>query len=424
MIGQLKRLFVRNKIAKETAWAILAKGVTFVLIYTLDVFLPRYLGPELYGEWAFFFSILTILVFASHLGINTATRKFVAQHLGTPDLRAVLRASFKLRITASLLFAAVLWFSYEPLARVMDRAALATLLQAAVPLIFLMGLIEYIRNIFMGLHRIRYNFMLNCFDYGLRLALAIAFLLFSKELVAVVHAFTTAGIITVAAGLWMLYTAFYHKLPPSNRPFTREIFLYSLPMLVLGIGFIILTELDNVMIGLILKDDGQVALYAVAQRIVVKLPQFNLAIAMGTLPLFARMTHENRHELRRLLYRLLKLNTLLFGGVCLGILATSWFLIPLIYGEEYRASVLPLNVLTLYLLIFSYSIYLSGVLDYQGLAMRRAINLSVAIVVKVVLNLILIPRWGIVGAAFATSVCCIPYLILNWLEVRKSLGTA
>jgi O-antigen/teichoic acid export membrane protein len=37
------------------------------------------------------------------------------------------------------------------------------------------------------------------------------------------------------------------------------------------------------------------------------------------------------------------------------------------------------------------------------------------------LNLLLIPKYGAVGASVATSIAYTPYVILNWLEVKKVL---
>jgi len=44
-------------------------------------------------------------------------------------------------------------------------------------------------------------------------------------------------------------------------------------------------------------------------------------------------------------------------------------------------------------------------------------------VLNIILNLILIPRYGAVGASIGTSIAYLPYVILNWLECKKVLDT-
>ena len=408
-----------HKLAKETLWAFLSKGSTFVLIYTLDVFLARWLGVARYGSWALFFSWLTILMLIAHGGINASARKFIAQYNGAPALRSALAASLRLRVLASVPAAVLLAVFHGPMARLVHRPELAPLFLHAAPLLFLLGLNEYLRAAFAGLHRIRYLFMLNWCDYGLRLLLAVAFLLFSKEVVVIVHAFTAAGAVAAVFGVATLYYVFYRPLPPSDRDLTRDILAYSAPMFVIGVGFVVITELDTVMIGL-LRSDYEVGVYAVAKRLVVKLPHISAAVSMGVMPVFAQMSEDNKASLERLFARLLRLNAVLFGAIAAGILGCGWLLVPLVYGDAYRASVLPLYLLTPYLVIFSFSIFISTFLDYRGLAMKRARNLALTIVINVVLNLVLIPRYGGPGAAVATSVSCVPYLALNWIEARRA----
>jgi len=410
-----------QKLAKETLWAFLAKGSTFVLIYALDIFLARRLGVEKYGSWSLFFSWLTILMLVAHGGINASARKFIAQFNGAPELRSALAASLKLRVLVSAGCAVLLWLGHDALAQAIGRPDLASLFKHAAPLLFVLGLNEYLRAAFSGLHRIRYLFMLNWLDYGLRLVVSVVFLLYLSYLVVIVNAFFVAGTVAAIFGSGTLYFVFYRPLGPCDRDLTRDILAYSAPMFVIGVGFVVITELDLVMIGL-LRSDYEVGVYAVAKRLVVKLPHISFAVAMGVMPVFAQMTTDNRAQLERLFGRLLRVNGVLFGAIAAGILACGWFLVPLIYGEAYRASILPLYLLIPYLVMFSFSIFISTFLDYRGLAMKRALNLAVTIALNVVLNLVLIPRYGGPGAAVATSVCCVPYLALNWIEVRKAFA--
>jgi O-antigen/teichoic acid export membrane protein len=203
--------------------------------------------------------------------------------------------------------------------------------------------------------------------------------------------------------------------------FMGTIFRYSIPLFFVSIGFLIATEVDTVMLGL-LSSDAEVGTYAVAKQITIKLPHISLAMAMGTMPVFAKLNDGNKEELKKLFYKLLRTNALIFGIIALAIVFLSWFFVPLIFGVQYSASVLPLQILTVYLLSFSFSVFLSSFLDYQGLAKKRAVNLSVSAILNIVLNFILIPEYGAVGAAIATSISYLPYIFLNWFEVKRVLN--
>lgn len=398
----------------------MAQGVAFAFFIGLNLFLARYLGPDRFGEWSFFFSILTVILLVSYLGINASARKFIAQHNETAELKAVLRSSIKLRIIFSLVFTLLMLALSKPLAGWFDRPNFEVLFYAAVPIVFFAGLVEYLKNVFQGLHRLKYDFYINLSEYGLKLLLAVCFLLFINELIGVVFAFNLAFVFTAVLGFYFLYRHFYKNRPDSGADYTSKIWQYSLPLFVISIGFLIATEIDTVMIG-ILSTDYEVGIYAVAKQIIVKLPHIALVISLGAMPLFAKMDHSNKEYLKGLFYRLLKINTIIFGLISILILAAGWFFIPLIFGKEYADSVLPLVILVPYLILFSYSIFLSSFLDYRGKAKKRAINLIIAVLINLGLNIALIPRYGAVGAALATSVSYVPYMMLNCIEVRKTL---
>lgn len=415
------KIILKNKLYKETSWSFATKGVSFIFFLTLNVFLARKLGVDNFGLWSFFFSILTIIMLVSHFGINKSTRKFIAQYNKTNNLKSVLISSIKQRVLLSFIFSIILLVIYKYLSYLVGRPEFEDLLFISIPLVFLSGITEYLKDVFIGLHRIKYNFIINFIEYCLKLLLVVSFLFFSNNLVFIIISYTLALLVSSLIGLYLLYFKFYKELIYSNKNFTEEIFRYSIPLFFISIGFLIATEVDTLMLGL-LSTDAEVGTYAVAKQIIVKLPHISLAIAMGTMPVFAKLNEDNKEELKKLFYKLLRTNALIFAIISLGIIFLSRYFVPLIFGIEYNSSVLPLQILTVYLVCFSFSIFLSTFLDYQGLAKKRAVNLSVSMVLNIILNLILIPEYGAVGAAAATSVSYLPYIFLNWIEVRKTLN--
>lgn len=417
MILNLKK----NKIFKETAWSILAKGCSFGFFIGLNVFLARYLGPGNYGKWAYFYSILNIVFIFSYFGINGAAKKYLAQFNKTDQLGPVLKSSLKIRIIYSLFFTLVFLLVSKPLAVMLDRPEFETLFLIALPLIFFSGMVEFFKHAFEGLHRLKYAFYVTVAEHGQKLIFTITALLFANGLVAIIYSFTMALFITSLVGFFLFYLHFYEKNRPGPGNYDKAIMKYSLPIFLVSAGFAVAVELDVLMIG-ILSVDAEVGIYSVAKQIIVKLPHLAFAIALGSMPVFARLDAGNKKELKTLLHKLLLSNSIVFGLVGLLILTTGWFFVPLIFGQEYAASVAPLMILVLYLVLFSYSVFLSSFLDYQGRATKRALNLSLSIAINIMLNIVLIPRYGAVGAAIGTSLAYIPYVLLNWLEVKKLLA--
>ncbi|MFZ2979388.1 MAG: flippase [Candidatus Magasanikiibacteriota bacterium] len=415
-------ILFNNKIVKETVWSFFTKVITFGLFFLISIFLARKLDVERFGLWSFFSASLSVILFLSYFGINASSMKYVAQYSSTKSIRSVLWSSIKIRFFFSLVFCLFFLICYKQLAYFLGRPELSTLFLLATPLIFFSGLVEFLKNIFMGFHRNKYNFIINFLEYGLKLLLIICWLVFSDNLMSIINSYTLALLITSLVGFYLLYVNFYRGTERSEVKFSKEIINYSLPLFFISIGFWIATEVDVVMLGM-LAGDYQVGIYSIAKDIVLKLPHLSIALAMGTMPIFAKMNEENKEEFKKIFYRLIKINTVIFVPITFFIILFSGFFIPFLYGVKYSEAVLPLQLLSPFLLIFSYSAFFGTYLDYRGLAKKRAMNLVLTLVMNIVLNFILIPKLGAVGAAIGTSISYFPYSILNWLEVKRSFKT-
>ncbi len=415
---------LKSKIVKEISWSFATKGITFALFILLNVAIARMLGVEKFGTWSFFFSIISVIFLISNFGINNSTRAYIVQYRATDMLRSIIRDSFKLRLLFSFIFASLIFIFAEHLSVLINHPEFEILFKYSAPFVFLMGLTEYLKSVFMGLHRIKYNFIINTLEHGLKIIFfAITLLCFSITLPNIVNIFNLALFLTVLIGLSLLYFVFFVKLKKStSKIFTSDIFKYSIPLFFTGIGAIVATEIDIIMLSF-LSSNYEVGIYTVAKGIITKLPHISMAIAMGAMPIFIKVNKENKDRLKALFLKLLRINAKILMIIVPGVLLFSSFLIPLLYGIEYSGSVFPLQILTIFLINRSFLVFLTLFLDYQGLAKKRLFNSLIAMTLNIFLNFLLIPKYGATGAAIATSVAYIPYVLLNWLEIQKVFKT-
>jgi O-antigen/teichoic acid export membrane protein len=109
-------------------------------------------------------------------------------------------------------------------------------------------------------------------------------------------------------------------------------------------------------------------------------------------------------ELTALLSRMLRYVVVITVLLVAGVFVLSEQFLTLYFGPAYEASVLPLRVLLPGVLGFAIARVIWPVLQAGGHLRTLLIATGAAVVVNVVLNLLLIPRIGIVGAAIGTSV--------------------
>ncbi len=391
------------------------------LFLLLNFFIAKLLGKELWDEWALFNSYLSVMVLFSMFGIK-ATVKYTAEHNHTPLLPNVLRDAFKLRMVVMVFFGVFIFLISTPLANLIKNPHYAPLFRIAAVLVPIVSLVEHFKGVFNGLHRIKFNFFITATEFLFKLLFAFLLLQFVTNLSSVVYGFIGGVILAALVGGFSFYQYFYKQLEPaSERSFVHSLFQYSLPLFFISVGFMIATEIDTMMLGW-LSEKSEVGDYGFAKQIVTKLPHISYAIAMGTMPVFAKITAENKSRMRQLFYRIVGINTVVFLFIAAGIILLSRFFILLLLGDDFEGSVLPLQILTVYVLVFSFIVFLNQLLDYQGMARKRAINLQFSLVLNIVLNYLLIPKYGAEGAAFSTSISYLPYLFLNLSDVRKILN--
>ena len=409
---------IRNKFIKEISWSVLEKGLAGILVFTLNAVLANLLGPTEYGSWSYLHSILQIVGTVTIFGINASTMKHIAQFNKTLDLSNVFRSAFTLRISFSLFFSLVFFIIAQPLANVIGRPNLGIYFKLAVPLVFLSSLVGFIKNTFESLHRLKYAFFVNITENTMKLLGVVVFLPMLHNIPAIIYSYELAYLLAFVVGIVFFYKNFYQVTRSKNNSYLNQIFLYSLPFITTSISYTIIAQIDILMLGYF-STDTEVGIYSIAKQIIAKFPEIAVAISLGTMPVFAKLNHDNKEKLNQLLIKLIKINTILYCLVSLLIMSTAWFFIPLIFGPAFSASVIPLMIMVIFMVGKSFSAFFSSFLTYQGKADKRAKNLIISMILNLVLNIILIPRYGAVGAAIGTSISYLPYVILNWIEIKK-----
>ncbi|UCE86579.1 MAG: oligosaccharide flippase family protein [Deltaproteobacteria bacterium] len=159
-------------------------------------------------------------------------------------------------------------------------------------------------------------------------------------------------------------------------------------------------RIDIFMIAYFLGDPSQLAFYAIAVSVVQRLNLLPASVATAAYPQMAGLRAEDAAHFA---CRTSRQSLVWVVLVACALAAFAQVLLPLFYGEDYRASVAPFLILLPGMVLLT--IY--TVLGQYFTAMdRQGVNIAiqaVSVVVNVLLNLWLIPRYGILGAAAASA---------------------
>lgn len=170
---------------------------------------------------------------------------------------------------------------------------------------------------------------------------------------------------------------------------------------------------DTLLIGFLLGFT-QVGLYNAAYKPVTMLLALPLTYFTGLFPALARAWHEGPDALKRLAARSLHLCALFAMPCGVGGTLLAPEIVALLFGEPYRESALPFSILVWSaVLVVLRGTYRHGLnaAGHQSLDLRSAVISSL---LNAGLNILLVPRYGLVGAACATVAADVVWLGMAW----------
>lgn len=212
---------------------------------------------------------------------------------------------------------------------------------------------------------------------------------------------------------------------PLDFEFYKKVIVFSLPMLPFTlIGYFSGNHIDYVFVSRFLstRDLGVYSVAAQMSGIMLQVPTVANSLLI---PLFVTLQKEEQNnKIERFFKDVLPLLSLAWSILCcLGGFA-GYYVIPLMFGEQFAGAAVPWVVLTTavalsFPVLVGYSA-LSQAISATYIAMFAAIF---AAGINILLNFILIPRFGLIGCAWSTviaqsaSVICFAYLLRRSVNI-------
>ncbi len=198
----------------------------------------------------------------------------------------------------------------------------------------------------------------------------------------------------------------------------KNVFRYSLPFIFSGIIYEIFVNLDSLVIGYF-RGVADVGYYNVA----ILLASF-IAIAptLFTKLFFPLITKEfslkNFDSIKILSKQVEKWVLIINLPLCMLIILFPGAVINLLFGSEYLIAETSLRILGIGMFFYSLSTVLENLISMIGKSKVLMTNVFIAAVLNLILNILLVPRYGMEGAAFATMLMYLSLSVILFFQVR------
>lgn len=386
-----------NKVIKNASWIVICRIAQSVLQLIIGMLTARFLGPSNYGIITYAISVTAFLLPIMNLGFSSIMVQETIQHpekegeiYGTATVLNLISSGFCMGVV--VLFIAV--------ANPGERTTLLVGALYSVVLVFqALGIIDYW---FQAKLLSKYTSIISLVAYAVVSAYKIFLLATQKS----IHWFAVSNALDYMI-ISVVSLHFYRKLGGQKFSFSlaagKRMFASSKHYILSGMMVTVFAQTDKIMLKLMI-DETATGYYAVAVTCACLSSFVFSAIIDSARPSLFESQKTSRESFEKGMSRLycIIIGLSLAQSVVMTALAKP--IIFILYGREY-APAAPMLQLVVWYTTFSYigsvrNIWILGEKKQKYLPM---INLTGALA-NVVLNAVLIPFWGAMGAAFASLV--------------------
>lgn len=399
----------QDTVARNTAFLLVAQVLVKIFAFAALVVLANRLDVETFGLFNFALAFASLFVPLADLGIDTFLVREIA---ADPERRAALTGTaIRLKLATAALTLIIIIIAY----------ALAPKAEASLGLMALAALLIVVRSLpatISALFRARQLMASDSLiQVGAKVAefLAIAAaLLFSASLWGLYLLLIVGGLVQFVAALRMAHRRGFLADLRYDREAARRLVLGGLPFAATGVSVMIYFHIDAVLLAY-LVGEAETGLYRAATNVMFAASGFSAAIVLALFPMVAEQHERNRDETVRMARNAVSYSVVLALPMAFGGAALASPLIETLYRTSYAGAEPVLTVLVWWLpLSFVTNVfgYVLGAIGRQSSVLRVTI---VNAVFNVILNLVLIPRLGALGAAIAT----VATEALGWILLRR-----
>lgn len=405
-----------------------------VLNYVFKVVIAREFGPEMFGLFSLALMVAGWFIAFSGFGVPEGLLRYMPIYLGKgkwSHLRYIFKHSMWFLAASSLFFGAIMFFTAEFVSiKIFHNAALIPFLKAfslVVPITVLAG--PYI-DLLLSLGKVGwYSAISNIFANVVRVGLLLILIMIGLESGSIIIAHVV-GMLSVVI---LAYTACFFLAPKLRekqgnlnkkvkKKLWKDLLTYSWPIMFLGIISSIFYWIDSFFIGYF-ENAYSVGIYNAAVPIALLLG-FAPSLVMTILfPLINREYSKGKSDvIADLSKQIGKWIFIVNIPIFILIMLFPGAVINLLFGSEFLSAALSLRFLAIGAFFYAVGLTSFSLISMIGKSRLALYDFLVAAVFNIILNILLVPKYGINGAAFSTMLTNILLTGILFVQSKHYLG--
>ena len=387
-----------KKYFANTSWLFGQRVLKLVISFVVNIYIIRYLGPSEFGLLSYGISFAGLFAAIATLGLdNVVVRDLVNEPAKKDEL---LGSTFYLKLFGAILsifFIVITLF-------IISEEKFSSIIILIISTSTLFQTVNVVDFYFQAKVEIKYSAIAQFVGLILSSLFKVILVLIKAPLIYFALAFTIEFFL-ISIGFVIAYKSKNQKLFnwKYNKLIALNLLKDSWPLILSGLVIAIYMKIDQVMIKNMLSDK-EVGYYAAAVRLSEAWYFIPTAICTSLFPSIIIAKKINTLLYMNRLQKLYDILTWLAFAIAIPVTLFSTFIVGLLFGQEFLSSG---PVLTIYIwagIPVSLGVASSQYLINENLTKISFYRAFIGMLVNVILNLILIPIYGIIGSALATLI--------------------
>jgi len=410
---------------QNTSWVFIEKLFRMFIGFFIGIWIARYLGPEQLGILSYAQSMVAIFAIFSSLGLDGIVVRELVKNQKKRD--EFLGAAFLLKIIGSIVSVTLIYI----LVNNVNYEKITSILVIVISISTIFYSFQVIEFYFQANILSKYSTYANLFALAISSLLKVLFIILNMPLI-----YFAITIVLEAFFIAVFHIYFYHKKMlyirnwKYNFTIIKKLLFDSWPFIFSAFAVVIYMKIDIIMIKSML-DNNAVGQYTVGIRFSEVWSFIPVVVSASLFPAIinAKM---NQQLYRKRLENLYMLMIWIAIPIAIVVALFSNKIITFFFGNQYLDAIEVLQI-HIWSNVFIFLLVASGkwfIAENYGIhALLR--NISGA-TVNILLNYLLLPKYGIVGAAYATlisyAIAALLYDLTNkqlresfWMKIHASL---
>lgn len=404
-------------VAKNSASIMASRVIHFLAVIALNVLIARYLSVESFGQLTFVMAISIILAPIFDLGYPAIViREIVRNNYQAGELiGTILVSKFLLLFLVTAILSIIIY-----LLNWGENIVIAVFLSLFTQSILSYG--QLFISVIRAFEEMHYEIVVNTVHNLILILSTLVVIKYDLGFVPLFIASFIGSLSQIICSAWIVIQKFV--VPKFKGIKKDKILYYFMEALPLAIFAVLLTFAFQVDIFILnaFKGPKDIAMFELAHRIVIQLQVIPIAIASSLLPGFTRIANKSLDFLRAVFLKVIQLLLMISLPLSVLLMFGSDSIIYNMFGPKYLEAGISLRILAPSLIPL-FLMYPQGFL-LTSVGKQRLASLSafICFIVNLLLDIILIPKYGYIGASISTAISYSIFFISASYFVFKIIG--